>query len=96
MVPAAKRRLTDGGEANSQPQAGTVTLNRSATNVPNACRIANIALNDATILPYGGNPGRMEFSERTTTRSARYIIWISPDVLPQKRLSGKLRRSLAP
>jgi hypothetical protein len=28
-------------------------------------RIANIALNDAMILPYHANPGRMEFSERT-------------------------------
>jgi hypothetical protein len=28
-------------------------------------RIANIALNDAMILPYNANPGRMEFSERT-------------------------------
>jgi hypothetical protein len=27
--------------------------------------IANIALNDAMILPYDANPGRMEFSERT-------------------------------
>jgi Protein of unknown function (DUF3489) len=40
-------------------------LNRSATNIPSACRIANIALNDAMILPYGANLGRMEFSERT-------------------------------
>ena len=38
---------------------------RSATNIPSACRIANIALNDAMILPYGANLGRMEFSERT-------------------------------
>ena len=34
-------------------------LNRSATNIPSACRIANIALNDAMILPYDANPGRM-------------------------------------
>jgi hypothetical protein len=40
-------------------------LNRSATNIPSACGIANIALNDATILPYDANPSRMEFSERT-------------------------------
>jgi hypothetical protein len=32
-------------------------------NIPSACRIANIALNDAMILPYDTNPGRMEFSE---------------------------------
>ena len=30
-------------------------LNRSATNIPSACRIANIAINDAMILPYGAN-----------------------------------------
>jgi len=35
------------------------------TNIPSACRIANIALNDAMILPYNANPGRIEFSERT-------------------------------
>jgi len=40
-------------------------LNRSATNIPSACRIANIALNDAMILSYDANLGRMEFSERT-------------------------------
>jgi hypothetical protein len=40
-------------------------LNRSATNIPRAYGIANIALNDAMILPYNANPGRMEFSERT-------------------------------
>src|SRR5438552_1489096 len=34
-------------------------------NIPSAYRIANIALNDAMILPYNANPGRMEFSERT-------------------------------
>ena len=36
-------------------------------NIPSACRIANIALKDAMILPYDANPGRMEFSERTAT-----------------------------
>src|SRR5262249_15410155 len=40
-------------------------LNRSTTNKPSACRIANIAFNDAMILAYDANPGRMEFSERT-------------------------------
>jgi hypothetical protein len=35
------------------------------TNIPSACRIANIALNDAMILSYDANLGRMEFSERT-------------------------------
>jgi hypothetical protein len=35
------------------------------TNIPSACRIANIALNDAMILPYDANPDRMEFSEGT-------------------------------
>jgi hypothetical protein len=43
-------------------------LNSSATNIPSACRIANITVNDATILPYHANLGRMEFSERTGQR----------------------------
>jgi hypothetical protein len=34
-------------------------------NIPSACRIANIADQDAMILPYDANPRRMEFSERT-------------------------------
>ncbi len=42
-------------------------LNRSAANIPSACRIAFIFLNDAMILPYGSNLDRMEFSERTHT-----------------------------
>jgi hypothetical protein len=33
--------------------------------MPSARSIANIAPNDAMILPYDANPGRMEFSERT-------------------------------
>jgi hypothetical protein len=43
-------------------------LNRSATNMPSAYRIANIAPNNAMILPYDANPGRMEFSVRTGPR----------------------------
>jgi len=43
-------------------------LNRSATNIPSACRIANIALNDAMILSYDANPAWIEFSERTGDR----------------------------
>ena len=31
-------------------------LNRSATNIPSACRITNIALNDAMILSYDATP----------------------------------------
>ena len=34
--------------------------------MPSARRIANIAPNDAMILPYDANPGGMEFSVRTT------------------------------
>lgn len=34
--------------------------------IPSARKIANIALNDAMILSYNANPGRMEFSERTS------------------------------
>ena len=40
-------------------------MNRSATNIPSACKTANIAQNDAMILPHDANPGRMGFSERT-------------------------------
>jgi hypothetical protein len=40
-------------------------LNRSTTNILSACRIAKLALNDAMILPYDVNLGRIEFSERT-------------------------------
>ena len=34
-------------------------------NIPSACTIASIALNDGMILPYDANPSRMEFSEGT-------------------------------
>jgi hypothetical protein len=34
--------------------------------VPSACRIANIALKDAMILPYDANPGRMKFWGKDT------------------------------
>jgi hypothetical protein len=44
-------------------------LNMSATNIPSECKIATIALNDAMILPYDANPGRMEFSGRATGKS---------------------------
>jgi hypothetical protein len=41
-------------------------------NIPSACRIATIALNNAMILPYDANLGRMEFSERAgQTASAK-------------------------
>jgi len=40
-------------------------LNRSATNTPSACGIANIAINDAMILPYHANLDRLEFPEKT-------------------------------
>jgi hypothetical protein len=46
-------------------------LNRSATNIPSACRITNITNKDAMILPDGANLGRMEFSERTAIRRYR-------------------------
>jgi hypothetical protein len=38
-----------------------------------ACRIANIALIDAMILPYDANLGRMEFSERTPPPKTLYL-----------------------
>jgi hypothetical protein len=40
-------------------------LEHIAANIPSACRIANIALIDAMILPYDANLGQLEFSERT-------------------------------
>jgi Acyl-CoA dehydrogenase, N-terminal domain len=40
-------------------------LNISATNMPSACRIANIDPNDAMILPHDANRRRIIFSERT-------------------------------
>jgi hypothetical protein len=51
-------------------------LNRSATSIPSACRIANIALNDAMILSYDANLGWMEFSERTGHSSVIELIVI--------------------
>src|ERR1035437_3197543 len=50
-------------------ESGHRALNRSATNIPSACRIVNIAFNDAMILPYNANPSRIEFSERTGSLS---------------------------
>jgi hypothetical protein len=47
--------------------------------------IANIAFNDATILPYNANPSRIEFSERTAaiiagrcdyTMKGEWQIWV--------------------
>ena len=40
-------------------------LEQSATNIPSACKTANIAQNDAMILSYDANLGRMEYSEGT-------------------------------
>jgi hypothetical protein len=40
-------------------------LEQVGANIPSACKTANIAQNDAMILPHDANPGRMEFSERT-------------------------------
>jgi hypothetical protein len=34
-------------------------LEHIAANIPSACRIANIAFNDAMILPYNANPSRI-------------------------------------
>jgi hypothetical protein len=48
-------------------------LEHIAANIPSACRIANIALIDAMILPYDANLGRMEFSERTPPPKTLYL-----------------------
>ena len=71
-------------------------LNRSTTNIPSACRIANIAINDAMILPYDANPARMEFSERTgraIPTATREIAFRSPwQNAYVERLIGSIRR----
>ena len=51
---------------------------KAETNIPSACRFANIALKDAMILPYDANPGRMEFSE-----GPYYNTWRDEDGIPQ-------------
>ena len=69
---------------------------RSTTNIPSACRIANIAINDAMILPYDANPARMEFSERTgraIPTATRAIAFRSPwQNAYVERLIGSIRR----
>jgi hypothetical protein len=47
---------------------------RSATNIPSECRNANIAIDDAMILPYDANLARMEFSERAPCTLRRRTI----------------------
>src|ERR1019366_4012872 len=61
-------------------------LNRSTTNIPSACRIANIAINDAMILPYDANLARIEFSEGIPLASDqvyfnRLVVVLHRDVL---------------
>src|SRR5450759_4707126 len=58
LAPSSKSRLLD--------------LNRSVTNIQSACRIANIAFNDAMILPCNANPSRIEFSEGTRQLSIAF------------------------
>ena len=64
MVPAAKP-----GKLMAEKQI----LSFKATNIPSACRIANIALNGAMILPYNANLGRMAFSEGTAKSGYRLL-----------------------
>ena len=81
-------------------------MNRSATNIPSACRIVNIALNDAMILSCDTNLGRMEFSERTgwNLRQGQanlraqiaqqpVLHQIVPQYLPEYRRCAKVRPS---
>jgi len=50
--------------------------------------IANIAFNDATILPYNTNPSRIEFSERTgANNKARGSTLRSPATAERLRRS---------
>jgi hypothetical protein len=56
-------------------------LNKSATNIPSACKIANIALNDALILYYDANLGRMEFSEGTGSKMKNILLIVAGAIL---------------
>jgi hypothetical protein len=53
----------------------------SATNIPSACRIANIAINDAMILPYDANLARMKFSERTGDEIRHIFFELSKNIV---------------
>jgi hypothetical protein len=61
---AVRWRVGD-GEKGSQLQAGNRDLNRSATNIPSAPKIASIMPNGAMPLSHSANLRRMTFSERT-------------------------------
>src|SRR5450830_179240 len=63
------RSIELAGDEPSVPCQRHRDLNMSTTNIPSACRIANIDPNDAMILPHAANPGRMKFSERTSQRA---------------------------
>src|ERR1039457_7673306 len=79
------------------PQSGFSTLtrlrdlNRSATNIPSACRITNIAINDAMILPYDANLTRIEFSEGIPLASDRVYFNRLVVVLHRDVLAGVVR-----
>jgi hypothetical protein len=49
---------------------------RSATNIPSECGNANIAIDDAMILPYDANLALMEFSERAPCTLRRRTIHV--------------------
>jgi hypothetical protein len=57
------------GMATMAPDRWTARCKGCVYRKPKPGRIANIAVNDAMILPYNANPGRMEFSERTGDES---------------------------
>jgi hypothetical protein len=67
----------------------------SAKNIPSARRIANIALNDAMILPYDANPDRMEFSERTGRTSMQMFMQDPPPVLKRHVVTGERHHASA-
>jgi hypothetical protein len=56
-------------------------LNRSATNIPSACRIANIALNDAMILPYDTNPDGIFGKDRRIEAAFSVALHVVPDLI---------------
>ena len=65
-------------------------LNRSATNIPSAGRIANIALMDAMILPYDANPAGWNFRKGQDS-DAYEAARKQYDLQPSDRLAGRLR-----
>jgi hypothetical protein len=71
-------------------------LNKSATNISSECKIASIGPDDAMILPHDANPGRIEFSERTTPLKVLYalVFVLLPFAAPAQSLDSSLVAAL--